>query len=55
MKNNNFLKNVKDFKITNKLRFWLIPPIVILVIAFIVILSISVVNGSAADGFNIGT
>ena len=54
MKNNNFLKNVKDFKITNKLRFWLIPPIVILVIAFIVILSISVVNGSAADGFNIG-
>ena len=52
--NNNFLNGLKNFKFSNKLPIWIAIPCVIIVIAFIVVMSLSIIKGSASVGFNIG-
>ncbi|MDY5345596.1 MAG: protein translocase subunit SecF [Eubacteriales bacterium] len=53
-KNNNFLNGLKNFKFSNKLPIWIAIPCVIILIAFLVVMSISIIKHSASVGFNIG-
>lgn len=51
---NKFKQKLLDFKLSSKLPFWYILPVVILLTAIIVFATVSFKAGSAADGFGLG-
>ena len=58
MKNNNFLSGINskisNFKICNKMKLWIMVPIIIILVAVIVVSIVGGTSGSITEGLNIG-